>query len=64
MPKCLTHKTRLIIYFKVSNYQLALIPATSMSVLRSSMVQSMVCTFAITAEVTSLAWRYRSSSSK
>lgn len=36
-------------------YQLARIPARRVSVLRSSIVQSIVWTFAITAEVTSLA---------
>lgn len=43
-----------------SIYQLPRIPARNMSVFRSSTVQSIVWTLAITAEVTSLACLYRS----
>ena len=45
-------------------HQFVRIPASKVSVFRSSTVQSMVWILAITADVTSLAWRYKSSSSK
>lgn len=42
---------------EMGSYQLILIPANNVSVFKSSTVQSIVCTFAITAEVTNLACR-------